>query len=117
MPTAPFLTSHVDTAERVDVGEGIVVHRLHRSGPEPDALRALLVRFSPGAQWPGDDVHEGPEDVYVISGTFHGLAGEGTVQGPGTFLRCAAGTHHSPSTPTGGELFVYYPEGSTEGSR
>ncbi len=51
----------------------------------------MLVRFGPGARWPGDDVHEpGPED---------------------TFLHCAAGTRHSPSTPTGGDLFVYYPEG------
>ena len=112
MASAPFLESHVDTAERAQVGAGIVVHRLHRSGPEPDARRALLVRFAPGARWPGDDVHEpGPEDVYIVSGTFHGLAGAGSVHGPGTFLHCAAGTRHSPFTPTGGDLFVYYPAG------
>jgi hypothetical protein len=103
---------HVSDAERADVGNGIVVHRLYRSGPEPDARRALLVRFPPGSRWPGVDVHEpGPEDVFVTSGTFRGLTGDGSVHGPGTFLHFAAGTSHSPATDTGGELFVYYPEG------
>ena len=107
-----FIEASVDEAERVEVGDGITVHRLYRSGPEATARRALLVRFAPGAQWPGDDVHEpGPEDVFVVSGTFHGLAGEGSVHGPGAFLHCAAGTRHSPSTPTGGDLYVHYPEG------
>lgn len=107
-----YVEAHVSEAERNDVGNGIVVHRLYRSGPYSSARRALLVRFPAGSQWPGDDVHEpGPEDVYVVSGTFHGLAGEGSVHGPGTFLHFDAGTSHSPWTPTGGELFVYYPEG------
>ena len=107
-----FEQRSIDVAERAAVGDGIVVHRLYRSGPEPTARRALLVRFAPGAQWPGVDVHEpGPEDLYVVSGTFHGLTGPGSVHGPGTFLHLAAGTTHAPSTPTGGDLFVYYPEG------
>jgi hypothetical protein len=107
-----FLEAHVGQAETSDVGNGIVVHRLYRSGPEPYARRALLVSFPPDSQWPGIDVHEpGPEDVYVVRGTFLGLTGEGSVHGPGTFLHLAAGTSHSPSTDTGGELFVYYPEG------
>ena len=107
-----FLEVHVSEAERSDVGNGIVVHRLYRSGPERAARRALLVRFPAGSQWPGVDVHEpGPEDVYIASGTFRGLTGEGSVHGPGTFLHLEAGTSHSPSTDTGGELFVYYPEG------
>jgi hypothetical protein len=109
---APFRTTRVGEVDATEVGPGIVVHRLYRSGPAPDARRALLVRFAPGSRWPGDDVHApGPEDVYVASGTFHGLAGAGTVHEAGAFVHCAAGTHHSPSTPTGGDLFVYYPEG------
>jgi hypothetical protein len=40
-----------------------------------------------------------------------GETGEGSVHGPGTFLHLAAGTSHTPSTDTDGELFVYYPEG------
>lgn len=112
MTSRSFIEARVGDVERTDVGGGIVVHRLYRSGPEPAARRAALVTFPPGSRWPGDDVHEpGPEEVYVVRGTFHGLSGEGSVHGPGTFLHCAAGTRHSPSTPTGGELFVYYPEG------
>lgn len=107
-----FVAIHPDEVEPVEVGDGIVLRRLFRAGPEPTAERALLVSFPPGSQWPGDDVHEpGPEAVYVVRGTFHGLAGPGSVHGPGTFLHCAAGTHHSPSTATGGDLFVYYPRG------
>lgn len=107
-----FVEAHVGDVERSEVGNGIVVHRLYRSGPEPDARRTLVVTFPAGSQWPGVDVHEpGPEDVYVISGTFRGLTGEGSVHGPGTFLHLAAGTSHSPSTETGGELLVHYPRG------
>ena len=94
------------------VGAGIEVHRLYRSSAAPDARRALLVTFAPGTQWPGDDVHlPGPEDVYVVRGIFHGLAGARSMHGPGDFVHCDAGTRHSPSTDTGGELFVYYPAG------
>jgi hypothetical protein len=72
----------------------------------------VLVSFPAGARWPGDDLHEpGPEGVFVVRGTFHGLTGPGSVHEPGTYVHCAAGTRHSPSTGTGGELFVYYPEG------
>jgi quercetin dioxygenase-like cupin family protein len=107
-----FVEARVGDVERSEVGNGIVVHRLYRSGPEADARRALLVAFPPGAQWPGEDVHDpGPEDVYVVRGTFRGLTGDSSVHGPGTFLHLAAGTRHSPSTATGGELFVHYPEG------
>lgn len=112
MTALPFTEARVGDVECTDVGDGIVVHRLYRSGPERTARRALLVTFPAGSRWPGDHVHEpGPEEVYVVSGTFHGLSGDGSVHGPGTFLHCAAGSRHSPSTPTGGELFVCYPEG------
>jgi ChrR Cupin-like domain len=107
-----FLEARLDEVDRADVGNGIVVYRLYRSGPEPDARRALLVTFPPRSRWPGVDVHEpGPEDVYVVSGTFHGLTGAGSTHEAGTFLHFEAGTSHSPSTDTGGELFVYYPAG------
>jgi quercetin dioxygenase-like cupin family protein len=112
MQSPSFLTARVDEVETTDIDGGIVVHRLYRSGPEVDARRALLVRFPPGSQWPGDDVHEpGPEDVFVVRGTFRGLTEDGAEHGPGSFVHCEAGTRHSPSTATGGELFVYYPAG------
>jgi quercetin dioxygenase-like cupin family protein len=112
MTPPPFVEARVGDVERSAVGSGIVIHRLYRSGPEPDARRALLVAFPPDSRWPGTDVHEpGPEEVYVVRGTFEGLSGDGSVHGPGSFVHCAAGTSHAPSTATGGELFVYYPEG------
>jgi quercetin dioxygenase-like cupin family protein len=107
-----FVTVHPDAVEPIEVGNGIVVRELFRAGPEATAHRACLVRFPAGSQWPGNDVHEpGPEGVYVLRGTFHGLAGPGSVHEAGTYLHAAAGTRHSPSTETGGELFVYYPNG------
>lgn len=112
MDATQVITIHVDAIEPDIVGDGIAVHRLYRSGPEPNASRALLVRFPPGAHWPGIDVHEpGPEDLYVVSGVFSGLTGEGSVHGPGSFIHLDKGTGHSPSSTTGGELFVYYPHG------
>jgi hypothetical protein len=112
MTANAFVEAHPAAIEAIDVGNGISVRQLFRSGPEPSAHRALLVSFPAGSQWPGDDVHEpGPEGVYVVRGTFHGLTGPGSVHGAGTFVHCAAGTSHSPSTETGGDLFVYYPEG------
>jgi hypothetical protein len=107
-----FLEARVGDVETSDVGNGIVVHRLYRSSADADARRALLVTFPPGSQWPGDDVHlPGPEDVFVVSGTFHGLAGGQSVHAAGAFVHCDAGTRHSPSTEMGGELFVYYAAG------
>ena len=40
-----------------------------------------------------------------------GSLGEASIHGPGTFLHFESGTSHTPSTETGGELFVYYPFG------
>jgi quercetin dioxygenase-like cupin family protein len=112
MTVDAFVTVRPDAVEPIDVGNGIVVRALFRAGPEPTAHRAAVVSFPAGSQWPGDDVHEpGPEGVYVLRGTFHGLAGAGSVHEAGTYLHCAAGTRHSPFTETGGELFVYYPNG------
>ena len=50
-----FVEIHFSDAERAEVGNGIVVHRLYRSGPERTARRALLVRFPAGSRWPGVD--------------------------------------------------------------
>ena len=90
----------------------ITVDRLWRAGDSPHSARALCVDFAPGAQWPGLDVHEpGPEEVYIVSGTFRGLTTPDSVHQAGTFLHFERGTSHSPSSPTGGRLFVFYPLG------
>lgn len=107
-----FTEMHTDSAEGAEVTPGVVLRRLWRSGPERTARRALTVDFEPGTAWPGVDEHQpGPEEVFVVSGTFTGLTGPGSRHDAGTFIHCDAGTSHSPSTTTGGRLFVYYPEG------
>jgi quercetin dioxygenase-like cupin family protein len=107
-----FTVAHAAQAPAEPVGPGVTVRRLWRAGPERTARRALAVDFEAGSAWPGADEHQpGPEEVYIVSGTFTGLTGPRSVHGAGTFIHCAAGTSHSPGSPTGGRLFVYYPEG------
>jgi anti-sigma factor ChrR (cupin superfamily) len=62
-----------------------------------------------GTCWPRRDVHEpGPEEVYVVAGTFN----DGARDYPaGTFLHAPAGSWHVPATATGCTLFLFYPEG------
>ena len=112
MVASGFDEARVGEVEAAAVGNGILVHRLYRSSAAAGARRALFVSFPPGSHWPGDDVHvPGPEEVFVVNGTFRGLTGAGSIHGAGSFVHCDAGTRHSPSTETGGELFVYYPAG------
>lgn len=70
---------------------------------------AHVVEMDPGASWVGKDIHEpGPEEVYVVSGTFN----DGVRDYPeGSFIHAPAGSWHIPQTVTGCKLFVFYPEG------
>jgi anti-sigma factor ChrR (cupin superfamily) len=70
---------------------------------------ANVLEMDPGTSWPRDDVHEpGPEEVFVVSGTFN----DGARDYPaGSFLHAPAGSWHIPQTTTGCTLFVFYPEG------
>lgn len=70
---------------------------------------AHVLEMDPGSRWHGVDVHEpGPEEVYVVSGTFN----DGEHDHPaGTFVHAPAGSWHIPQTTTGCTLFVFYPEG------
>ena len=65
--------------------------------------------MDPDTSWPHRDVHEpGPEEVYVVAGTFN----DGARDYPaGTFLHAPAGSWHVPATTTGCTLFLFYPEG------
>ena len=88
---------------------GVRIRRLWGSFGGP---RALVVEFDPGATWVGEDVHEpGPEEVYVVQGTFH----DGARAYPaGTFIHNPRGSRHVPRCPPGEggcTLFVFYPEG------
>ena len=70
---------------------------------------AHVLEMDPGSSWPRRDVHEpGPEEVYVVAGTFN----DGARDHPaGTFLHAPAGSWHVPATSTGCTLFLFYPEG------
>ncbi|AGM07828.1 cupin domain-containing protein [Amycolatopsis keratiniphila] len=74
-----------------------------------DGAQANLLEMDPGSSWPHRDVHEpGPEEVFVVSGTFN----DGARDYPtGTFLHAPAGSWHVPASAIGCTLFVFYPEG------
>ncbi|MGW5220371.1 cupin domain-containing protein [Nocardia sp. NPDC004085] len=75
----------------------------------PSGASANVLEMDPGTSWPHRDIHEpGPEEVYVVAGTFN----DGARDYPaGTFLHAPAGSWHVPATATGCTLFVFYPEG------
>jgi hypothetical protein len=88
-----------------DRAPGIRIRDLWRNG----SRRALHVEVEAGARWPELDYHvPGPEEVYVLSGTFD----DGVRLHPaGTFIHHPAGSSHRPTSPDGCTLLVYYPEG------
>lgn len=74
-----------------------------------DGRKAQLVKMAPGSFYPGLDRHErGPEEVFVVSGTFHDGERE---YWAGSFIHCPRGSWHRPGSRTGGILFLFYPEG------
>ncbi|KXK63936.1 anti-sigma factor [Micromonospora rosaria] len=83
--------------------------RLRSLRTGPTGAHAHVLEMDPGTSWPRRDVHgPGPEEVYVIAGTFH----DGARDYPaGTFLHAPAGSWHVPATATGCTLFLFYPHG------
>lgn len=75
----------------------------------PGGAQAAVLEMDPGSSWPRRDVHDpGPEEVFVLTGTFH----DGARDYPaGTFLHAPAGSWHVPATVTGCTLFLFYPAG------
>jgi quercetin dioxygenase-like cupin family protein len=71
--------------------------------------KAFVLEMDPGSRWVGIDVHDpGPEEVYVISGTFN----DGDRDYPaGSFIHAPAGSSHVPQSAVGCTLFLFYPEG------
>jgi ChrR Cupin-like domain len=75
----------------------------------PAGAHAAVLEMDPGTSWPRRDIHDpGPEEVYVLEGTFN----DGARDYPaGTFLHAPAGSWHVPATTTGCALFLFYPAG------
>ena len=67
--------------------------------------------MDPGTSWPRRDVHEpGPEEVYVVAGTFN----DGARDYPaGTFLHAPAGSWHVPAVDDGLHAVPLLPAGLT----
>ena len=101
-----YTSISVDAAPVREVFPGIRARTLWsgRSG-----AHANVLEMDPNTAWPHRDVHEpGPEEVFVLAGTFN----DGARDYPaGTFLHAPAGSWHVPSTTTGCTLFLFYPEG------
>ncbi|MFG2866092.1 cupin domain-containing protein [Streptomyces sioyaensis] len=83
--------------EPVEVAPGITQRRL----PTTPWARGWMYDFAPGAQWPEEDVHEGEERYYVISGEF---IDRGHRLGPGSYVVFAPGSTHRPRTETGARM-------------
>ena len=101
-----YTSVNVDDRPARTLFPGIRLRPLWRG---PSGAHANVLEMDPGTCWPRPDVHEpGPEEVYVLSGTFN----DGARDYPaGTFLHAPAGSWHLPATTTGCTLFLFYPEG------
>lgn len=88
---------NVDDLEPVEVAPGITRRRL----PATEWARGWMYDFAPGTEWPEDDVHEGEERYFVISGEF---IDRGRRLGPGSYVVFAPGSRHRPGTETGARM-------------
>jgi anti-sigma factor ChrR (cupin superfamily) len=103
---AGYVSAHLDQAPVRQLFPG-VRHRPLWTGS--DGAHVGILEMDPGSAFPDRDVHDpGPEELYVLTGTFH----DGARDYPaGTFLHAPAGSWHVPSTATGCTLLLFYPEG------
>ncbi|MFI2665846.1 cupin domain-containing protein [Micromonospora carbonacea] len=101
-----YTAVRVETAPVRGLFPGVRLRPLWRG---PHGAQAAVLEMDPGSSWPRRDVHTpGPEEVYVLDGTFH----DGARDYPaGTFLHAPAGSWHVPATVTGCRLFLFYPAG------
>jgi anti-sigma factor ChrR (cupin superfamily) len=101
-----YVWQRVEDASSTMLFPGI---RLRRLWEGDDGAKAFVLDMEPGSAWPRRDVHEpGPEEVYVVSGTFN----DGVRDYPeGTFIHAPAGSWHIPQTTAGCRLFLFYPRG------
>jgi hypothetical protein len=74
-----------------------------------NGAKAQILEIDAGAGFLKLDVHHpGPEEIYVISGTFN----DGARDYPaGCFVHNPAGSSHLPQSREGCVLFVFFPEG------
>jgi hypothetical protein len=81
---------------------GVWRKRLHRVGPDESGQVTSLVRFDAGSAF-AEHGHPDGEEILVLAGIFSDEDGD---WGPGSYLLNPDGTHHTPSSRPGCELFV-----------
>ncbi len=101
-----YVWSAVEDAPIRELFPGIRLRSLWRGD---NGATAHVLEMDAGAAWRGIDVHEpGPEEVFVVSGTFN----DGDRDYPaGSFIHAPAGSSHVPQSATGCTLFLFYPGG------
>lgn len=80
---------------------GVERRRLERASAESGRATSV-VRYAPGSRF-SDHAHPGGEEILVLSGVFSDETGHFPT---GTYLRNPPGSHHSPYSDGGCELFV-----------
>lgn len=109
-------TMRVDMVQIVYVNQDDVAPREIYPGVRKRVLwegangaKAQILEIDAGASFLKLDVHHpGPEEIYVISGTFN----DGARDYPaGSFVHNPAGSSHLPQSCEGCVLFVFFPEG------
>ena len=76
--------------------------RVHRVGPAESGQVTSIVRYEPGATFPGHD-HPSGEEILVLEGVFSDEHGDWPA---GTYLLNPEGFHHAPFSREGCTLFV-----------
>lgn len=83
-------------------GGHVLRKRLHRVGPPESGQVTSVVRYEPGAKFPGHDHPEG-EEILVLEGVFSDEHGDWPA---GTYLLNPEGFYHEPFSKEGCLLFV-----------
>ncbi len=83
-------------------GGHVLRKRLHRVGPPESGQVTSVVRYEPGAAFPGHDHPEG-EEILVLEGVFSDEHGDWPA---GTYLLNPEGFYHEPFSKEGCLLFV-----------
>ena len=99
-------TAHSQAAPRKRIYPGVTKIDLWGGA---NGARALVLEFEPGATFAEiDENFPGPEEVFVVSGTFS----DGVHAYPaGSFIHNPTGSAHVPQSRSGCVLFVFLPEG------
>ena len=96
---------HVDGVVPVDFFPGVRKRTL-LSSDSPIGTRILVVEIDPGHRFLELDVHQpGPEEVYVLEGTFHDGAREYPAS---SFIHNTVGSSHIPQSATGCNLLPFF---------